>query len=354
MSPNSFTVLRLIAAVAVLVRHSLIILDDDISPFGPVGTDDLPALGLWVFFVLSGFLLPAAWERRPNLIRFVSARALRIFPGLFVSLLVTVLVIGLLASDLGVRTYLLHPQTVQHLASNLVLKPDYLLPGVFAENSYADAVNGALWSLGPLFAMYLLVPVVGWIRWRHVRAVVWTGLLAWCVVAPLVDAVDTDGVVWGNYVHDILRVAAFFCAGAALREWRIPLRLGSALIAGSVLAMVMVLVPELTWVVAHLAVPYVLVTIGSQPFPVLRSAGRFGDPSFGMFLIGFPVQQLLIQLNPELDWIPSILCTLAISMAYGYALWWFVDQPIARLRVRPGRPSTSRLAAPRPAAVPAP
>ncbi|WP_314139520.1 acyltransferase [uncultured Plantibacter sp.] len=351
MTPNSFTALRLIAAVAVLVRHSLIILDDDISPFGPVGTDDVPALGLWVFFVVSGFLLPAAWERRPQLVRFVSARVLRIFPGLVVSLLVTVAVIGLIASTLGVRSYLVHPQTLQHLASNLVLNPDYLLPGVFAENSYANAVNGALWSLGPLFAMYLLVPVVGCIPWHRVRAAVWTALLLWCVVAPLAEAVDTDGIVWGNYVHDILRVGAFFCAGAALREWRVPLRGGAAVISGSVLAIVMVLAPDLTWFLAHLAVPYVLVTIGAQPIPVLRSAGRFGDPSYGVFLIGFPVQQLLIHLNPELDWIPSILCTLVISVAYGYALWWFVDRPIAGLRVRPGRPARTDRVAPRGAAL---
>lgn len=351
MSPNSFTALRLIAAVAVLVRHSLIILDEDISP---VTVDDIPALGLWVFFVVSGFLLPGAWERRPHLVRFVSARALRVFPGLFVSLLVTVVIIGAIATDLGLRTYLSDPQTITHLTKNLVLLPDYTLPGVFAENPYANAVNGALWSLGPLFAMYLLVPVVGWVPWRRVRASIWTVLLVWCIAAPMVDAVDTDTIAWGNFVRDILRVAAFFCAGAALREWRIPLRGGVAVIAASILAMIMVLVPDLTWLVAHLVVPYVLVTVGSQPIPVLRRFGRFGDPSFGMFLIGFPVQQLLIHLNPELDWIPSILATLVISVAYGYALWWFVDQPIARLRVRPRPPAPRHHDAPLPAAVPTP
>lgn len=351
MSPNSFTALRLIAAVAVLVRHSLIILDDEISPFGAL---DIPALGLWVFFVVSGFLLPGAWERRPQLVRYVSARVLRVFPGLFVSLLVTVVIIGAIATPLGVRAYLSDPQTLNHLTKNLVLLPDYTLPGVFSDNPYANAVNGALWSLGPLFAMYLLVPVIGWIPWRRVRASVWTGLLVWSVVAPLVDAIPTRDIVWGNFVDDILRVAAFFCAGAALREWRVPLRLDAAIIAASVLAIVMVLEPELTWFVAHLVVPYVLVTVGSQPIPVLRSAGRFGDPSFGMFLIGFPVQQLVIHLNPQLDWVPSILTTLVLSVAYGYLLWWFVDQPLARMRVSSRRPGTNRLEAPRPAAVRAP
>lgn len=339
MTGNNFAALRLAAALVVLIRHSLIILDDDISPFGPVGPADIPAVGIWVFFVVSGFLLPAAWQRRPHLVRYVSARVLRVFPGLLVSLLVTVLIIGLIATELGGWTYLGHPQTLQYLSSNLVLLPDYFLPGVFGGNSYEFAVNGSLWSLGPLFALYLLVPFVGLLPWRVVRAAVWSALLIWCVVAPISEVFDTSGVVWGNYVHDILRLGAFFCAGAAIREWRVPLRGSWALIAGSALAIVIVLAPELTWFVAHLAVPYVLITVGSQPFPVLRSAGRFGDPTFGMFLIGFPVQQLLIHLNPELDWVPSILCALAISVAYGYALWWFVDQPIAALRRSSPRPA---------------
>ncbi|MGG7509616.1 acyltransferase family protein [Plantibacter sp. YIM 135249] len=337
MTGNNFAALRLAAALVVLIRHSLIILDDDISPFGPITSDDVPALGLWVFFVVSGFLLPAAWERRPHLGKYVSARVLRIFPSLAVSLVVMVLVIGMIATNLDPIGYLRHPQLPQFMADNLTLLPNYFLPGVFDDNSYPSAVNGALWSLGPLFALYLLVPVVGFIPWQRARAVVWTGLLVFSFVAPMWEAVDTGTIVWGNYVHDTLRVAAFFCAGAAIREWRIPLRGSAAVIAGSVLAMVMVLVPEATWPVAHLAVPYVLVYVGSRSTPVIRSAGRFGDPSYGIFLISFPVQQLLIHLNPELDWIPSILVTIVVSVAFGYALWWFVEQPIARLKRRPGR-----------------
>jgi peptidoglycan/LPS O-acetylase OafA/YrhL len=347
---NSFAGLRIIAALVVLVRHSLIVLDDAISPFGPVGMDDLPALGLWVFFVLSGFLLPAAWERRPRLVRYVAARVLRVFPGLFVALLVTVLGIGLAATTLPTGEYLGHPQTLAFLADNLTLLPNYVLPGVFESNSYPLAVNGALWSIGPLFVLYLLVPVVGSIPLRGLRAATWSGMVVVCWLAPVLEAVDTDGIVWGNFTHDILRVGAFFSAGAAIREWRLPLRGPAALTAGSILAIVMVVVPDLTWPVAHVTVPYLLVYLGSRPIPVLRSLGRFGDPSYGIFLIGFPVQQLLIHGNPELDWIPSILCTAAVSVAFGYGLWWFVDQPIARLRLR----GTRRPAAARPVAVPVP
>ncbi|MFZ4893244.1 acyltransferase family protein [Plantibacter sp. Mn2098] len=337
MTGNNFAALRIAAALVVLIRHSLIILDDNISPFGPITSDDVPALGLWVFFVVSGFLLPAAWERRPHLGKYISARVLRIFPSLAVSLLVMVLVIGMIATTLEPIEFLKNPRTAYFLADNLTLFPNYLLPGVFEANPYPGAVNGALWSLGPLFFLYLMVPVIGMLPWRVVKASLWTALLVFCFVAPGWDPIETGFDVWGNYLSDIMRVAAFFCAGAAIREWRVPMRGSAALLAASALAIVMVVVPDATWPVAHLTVPYVLIYAGTRSTPFIRRAGRFGDPSYGIFLLSFPVQQLLIHVNPELDWIPSILCTVAISTAFGYALWWFVEQPIVWIKRRPGR-----------------
>ncbi|MGG7463940.1 acyltransferase family protein [Plantibacter sp. YIM 135347] len=332
---NNFAALRMFGALLVLIRHSMILLDDQISPIGAVGPDDIPPLGLWIFFVTAGFLLPASWSRRPHLLRYVSARVLRIFPGLLLALVVTVLGLGMIATTESPMAYLRDPGTVNHLASNLVLDPNFSLPGVFPANPYPVVVNGALWSLAPLFALYLVVPVFGSIPWRSARVTVWATLFAYSLVAPAVAWVDTSAIIWGSYSDDILRVTAFFCAGVLLRELRVPLSSGIALGAGSVFMVILVGFPALAWPVAHVVVPYVIVTIGSASTPVLRAASRYGDPSYGMFLIGFPVQQFLIWAAPELDWVPSILLTVGISAAFGYLLWWTVDIPIRAIQVRP-------------------
>lgn len=325
---NNFTALRIFGALLVMVRHSVIILDDRISPVGPVGPDDVPPMGLWIFFVTAGYLLPGSWRRRPRFVRYVSARVLRVFPGLIVALLVTVLVIGLIATTETPGVYLRDPDTLEYFMENLVLHPHYSLPGVFPSNPYAVVVNGALWSLAPLFALYLVVPLVGSLPGRWTRATVWCALLAGSILAPAVPWIDTSAVIWGSFTDDILRVSAFFCAGALIRESQVVRSARASVILCAILAVALVVVPSTGGLLAFVIVPYLIVVVGSAKTPVLRSVGRFGDPSYGMFLLGFPVQQLAIWAFPDLDWFPSILLTVVVSVAFGYALWWTIDVPL--------------------------
>lgn len=334
---NNFTALRIVGALLVMVRHSVIILDDRISPVGPVGPDDVPPMGLWIFFVTAGYLLPGSWRRRPHVIRYVSARVLRVFPGLIVALLVTVLVIGLIATTETPGAYLRDPDTLEYFAGNLVLQPHYSLPGVFPANPYAVVVNGALWSLAPLFALYLVVPIIGSLPGRWTRVAMWSVLLSGSVAAPALPWVDTSAVIWGSFTDDILRVSAFFCAGALIRESRVARSALAAVILCAVLAVALVIVPAAGVLLAFLIVPYVIVVVGAARTPVFSSIGRFGDPSYGMFLLGFPVQQFLIWAFPDLDWFPSMALTVVLAVAFGYALWWTVDVPLRAM----GRPPSS-------------
>ena len=61
---------------------------------------------------------------------FAARRASRLLPGLVVTLLLTVLVIGPVATKLSMRQYFLNGQTVQYFA-NLLLIQQRMLPGVF-------------------------------------------------------------------------------------------------------------------------------------------------------------------------------------------------------------------------------
>ena len=113
---NNFTILRLIAAYAVLVAHSY-----DLS-LGHSGGNPINTLivGWWgwglgtsavaAFFVMSGFLVGASYLHRQNLLAFIEARGLRIFPGLIVAVIICALIVGPWVTTLPIRDYLVHPQ----------------------------------------------------------------------------------------------------------------------------------------------------------------------------------------------------------------------------------------------------
>src|SRR6478752_5590011 len=85
---NSFDSIRLLAALQVLIGHAtyhLGVVHD--SGLGQVALRVLSAFpGVPIFFMISGFLVTASFERRPNLQDYFVSRFLRIYPALWACL----------------------------------------------------------------------------------------------------------------------------------------------------------------------------------------------------------------------------------------------------------------------------
>lgn len=162
---NNFDLLRFIGAALVLFGHSFVFLGrpEPLAfgwlPYGP--------LGVYMFFTISGFLIVKSWNYDPCWYRFLARRALRIFPALAVCILLTLFVLGPALTTVSLTDYFRNPATYLYLL-NVILLPIYSLPGVFADNTFPNAVNGSLWSLPLEFALYLSVAGVGLLigRWR--------------------------------------------------------------------------------------------------------------------------------------------------------------------------------------------
>ena len=56
--------------------------------------ETLGTCGLYVFLVISGFLVVQSWDRDPHLVRFFARCALRFFPGFALVVVLTILVQG--------------------------------------------------------------------------------------------------------------------------------------------------------------------------------------------------------------------------------------------------------------------
>ena len=82
----NFDLMRLIAALLVVVSHTFPLAGE--PPVRIWGVEDLGALGVSIFFVISGYLVTASYVRDPK--SYLAKRILRIEPGLIASLVVTV------------------------------------------------------------------------------------------------------------------------------------------------------------------------------------------------------------------------------------------------------------------------
>jgi peptidoglycan/LPS O-acetylase OafA/YrhL len=153
---NNFDLLRILAAMQVMIIHSMARLGIPV-PGGLKWLEWFP--GVPIFFIISGYLVSASLERQGNLVRYFKNRWLRIYPGLWVCVLITVI----LTTALGYRPSLILDflwLPAQLLA--VIYTPEYLTH--FGAGTY----NGALWTIPIELQFYLLLPAVYFV-WRKFR-----------------------------------------------------------------------------------------------------------------------------------------------------------------------------------------
>lgn len=327
---NNFDFLRIVAALMVLFGHSYVLSgrgeSEPLIRF--TGLGGFGELGVSIFFVISGFLVAASYERLPRIPAYLASRILRILPGLAVAVILSAFVLGPLVSTFSPGVYLAQPQTWLYPVLNLALYPvTYALPGVFLDNPYPAAVNGSLWTLRLEFTCYLLIPALA-AAGRFDRRTL--GALA--VLAGLgYVAVWTLGP---GHVPAIVLLAArnglLFTAGAALYAWRdaawmrspAPVVLAAVVLAASLPS------ERFALLVMPLALPLVVIGFALRPLPGISSWSRFGDYSYGLYIYAFPVQQLWMDLlGPSLGIGAFTALTLACVMPLAIASWLLVEKP---------------------------
>lgn len=160
---NNFDVLRYFAAVLVIYSHSYPLTGKSIEPLALLskGQWTFGGVAVAIFFVISGFLVSNSFERS-TVLQYTVNRFLRIFPGLFMAVLLSVFVLGPLFTSLEISEYFSNNLTYSYLNNSLLLSVQYVLPGMFETNLYPNAVNGSIWTIPYEILGYILVAIIGY------------------------------------------------------------------------------------------------------------------------------------------------------------------------------------------------
>ena len=357
---SNLDLIRLITASAVIFGHAYL-LNRVAEP--KVFGEGVGLLRVKVFFVISGALLARSWMRDPHLGRYLARRALRILPALFVVVLFCAFILGPLVSDLGVREYFSAPLLFEYL-SNLRFEMRYYLPGVFEQNPYPRSVNGSLWSLSVEVLMYLVLPLWLWVgvKLRAPRLMAWAGVIAICAWSLYwAHVTPPHGMVriYGTSMRQAVHLAPFFMIGAlyGVHGWHKRLSLQWAL-GGAVLLTFFTPTGALVTVASFLLLPYAVLALAFAKDPTFAGFSRFGDYSYGIYLWGFPVQQLLIMLwGGPMHPLLNFALALPISLGLAALSWHGVEKVFMRLRPETPDPPAAHAGVvplPRPVAAPIP
>ena len=323
---NNFNLMRLVAAWLVIYGHAHAIT-------GLSGHDGIAwltqfraagAVAVDMFFAISGFLIAASLER--NTVRgYLVSRGLRILPALLACVAVTTLVLGpwLTTAD----NYWTHAQTWEYLLVNSsLLLSRFHLPGVFAGHP-TDVVNGSLWTLpneARLYALLMFAGLLGMLAPKRYT-------LLWAVAIAAGYALAWRYWPLPDHIQKYGECAAFFTSGTLLWVNRERIRLSGRVVVGMLACFA--LLRGTTW--SHL--PYFgLLTYGTLylGLRVRLPAIRHHDLSYGLYLYGWPAQQLAWMLPAGKSVAGNIVIATLIAMACAAVSWWLVERPALRWKKR--------------------
>tara|TARA_B100002019_G_scaffold119888_1_gene102919 strand:+ start:672 stop:1751 length:1080 start_codon:yes stop_codon:yes gene_type:complete len=148
---NNFDLIRLLAALQVVIVHGYEHLGLERGKWFIDFISVFP--GVPIFFVISGFLISASWERSSSFYSYVQNRVLRIYPALWGCLLFSVLTV-ILVYPINVSLIGFTKWIVAQISIGQFYNPDFL------RDYGVGVLNGSLWTIPVELQFYLLLPVL--------------------------------------------------------------------------------------------------------------------------------------------------------------------------------------------------
>ena len=294
-------------------------------------------------------------------------------PGLVACVLFCLLVMGPIFTQYKMSEYV-RASEFRGFAKNAILLPNhYDLPGVFDEFGLYDlgdprnAVNGSLWSLPLEFLMYLVVLALGMAgllkkKWACVAVVVGS-FLGWVIIEKILLQPSRPAFIekQKTWLEQGSRLSMLFFAGTLILLYKDSIQIkfrtfaicgvlvilsweksivgicslfghrSGAPIIGKNLLGYYVFAAVLPYLVMYLA----FVRINFLK-PVLQSATKWGDFSYGVYLYGYPVEQMIYRtIGPKIPFWAFIGLSCLGTLVLAILSWHFVEKLFLRLKKHP-------------------
>jgi peptidoglycan/LPS O-acetylase OafA/YrhL len=328
---NNFNLIRMLAAMAVLVSHSfpLALGNDAVEPLSDWIGFSLGDMAVTTFFCISGFFISLSRDRAGSTLDFFAARFLRIYPGLTLMLLLSIFVIGPLFTTLSASEYFRSGETYGYLTHNLTLfSMKYQLPGVFQENPW-PGINGSLWTLFYEVAFYALVGGLGAFG-LYSEGRKFAGFLVLYVALYLTfKALRLNSAL----LSDFYGTASFFM-------WSLPFVLGMSFYRYRrhiqyrfIGFLPLAVLATCAWHTAFffecvvLAWAYLILYLGFATHPFIDRYSQVGDYSYGVYIYAFPIQEILAYLFKGIGPVCMMLLAFPLVLLASTFSWHVIERP---------------------------
>lgn len=342
---NNLNFIRLIAAILVVLSHAFNIsygkADWKSHEFLARISDGELSLGkiaVFCFFILSGYLITASYVKSKNNAEFFLKRFIRIYPGLLFVLVVTVFLITPIYSDKGVIQNYLSKENYLYIIHNLsFLVNNDKIPGLFTNHPLPGLVNGSLWSLKHEMYCYFTVPLCVFLtKNKPKRIMAVFGLLTLINILfyfNLIGGLNWDGG-FAFRIKRFLGLYEYFLAGVFVYSIRDSIIISRkyALALFPVLC-ASIFIPSVTSIAFATIGTYILFVIGYSPKISMPSVHKIGDLSYGIYIFGWPIQQIIMQqAGYSMSWYANFLLSMPFILVLACISWNCIEKPSLKFK----------------------
>jgi len=327
---NAFDTMRLFAAASVIVSHSFMVSEgsNDREPISWLssGQSTIGGLAVGVFFVISGMFISASFERSRSLADFCVKRARRIMPALIFVTAILAFIVGPLNTTLPIIDYFSDKNTWLYFKNALFLPNAYHLPGVFQDHKIT-AVNGSVWTLKFEVICYAIA-AASLSFGEKKKIIIGVGWIASFIIYRL-KPIDSSVTGIFHYIFTTAMLFRYFGAGMVLYLFRDKIILNAQLaLACLLLSCVAIFTPFFVEVTATFGA-YSVIVFGYLAPSWVRNMTAKGDFSYGVYIYGWPVQQLLAPIGAglALHWLVNSVLAVLTALGLGALSWFWIEKP---------------------------
>jgi peptidoglycan/LPS O-acetylase OafA/YrhL len=333
---NNFDLLRILFAWFVIVSHSYVLNGDGATdPLFEMTQQTFlfSFIGVKGFFIISGYLIFKSMVVSTSIFEYLVKRVLRIFPALAVVLLVTLAAVYFIYPS-NIPPFFTNKEVYAYFLGNVILfKPHFFISGIFS-GLPSSAINGSLWTIEYEFFFYVFILL--FFYFRSNKKILKTLLVIVVALFLIVRLAFYDWTVQAHFfipLEPLFDLGPYFLMGSLLSCFdfdKMPAK--NAIAAVLSMALIASVYFKIGHTVVYFTLPFIVIYVGKQKSKLANWVHtKLGDPSYGIYLYAFPLQQLLIYWYRPSTLVLFIASTIG-AFVFGYLSWIFIEKKALALK----------------------
>jgi peptidoglycan/LPS O-acetylase OafA/YrhL len=326
---NNFNLIRLAAALLVLVTHSFELTEDPIA-FLTGGLLTGAYLGVCTFFFLSGLLVTQSLRRSTSWRNFLWHRFLRLYPAATLVVLLCAFLVGPIATTLNLKNYFSHPDFYNFLSSICLFRIHFTLPGVWEHARGGPALISPFWTIALELKLYVGLLIVYWLKIPGKRILA-PSFVSIAFLFNLFFLTRTRSLFAGltpvsfnPFSYTLL--TPLFITGVLCNLYREKIRISRYWIGPLMVLLLMGVYFQLLQVTTFIVIPAFILYLATHGMRWMKKVTPRADLSYGIYLFGGPVGRMVfIYAQPGNDGLNLLLNLLAV-LPLAYLSWYGLEK----------------------------